>query len=79
MGYVQKKDMRITEDGKPYTFIGAYKVVKNSEHMTGIYDEFNRLVTSKPKWSQAIKLAKLLDEAYKAGYDDGKETYRNFY
>lgn len=71
MGYVKKNRMGTTEDGRPFTFIGNYKVIKNSEHMTGIYADYGaRLVTSKPKWSQAIKLAKLLNEAYEEGKDD---------
>jgi hypothetical protein len=79
MGFVQKKEMRVTEDGRPFTDIGVYRVIKNSDNMTGIY-QFNGaiLVTSKPKWSQAIKLAKLLAEAYKEGYQDGKEDYDSY-
>lgn len=80
MGYVKKEEMKTTEDGRPYTIIGAfgyYHIIKNSEHMTGIYSNYGRtLATSKPKWSQAIKLAKLLNEAYEEGYDDAKSDYR---
>lgn len=76
MGFVKKEKMEYTEDGKPYTKIGRYKVVKNSEHMTGIYVGYeNRLVSSKPKWSQAVKLATLLKEAYSEGYSNAKEMY----
>lgn len=73
MGYVKKNEMLSTEDGKPYTVIGAYYVIKNSEHMTGIYRDYGeRLVTSKPKWSQAVKLAILLNDAYDEGYESNK-------
>lgn len=76
MGYVKKNEMLMTEDGRPYTVIGSYYVIKNSEHMTGIYlDCGKRLITSKPKWSQAIKLAKLLSDAYEEGWDDGSNDY----
>lgn len=78
MGFVKKEKMCLTEGGKPYTVIGKYLVVKNSENMTGIYLEYHNeanLVTSKPKWSQAIKLAKLLSEAYEVGYEDAKDFY----
>jgi hypothetical protein len=74
MGYVQKNRMYETEDGRPYTMIGRYKVIKNSEHMTGIY-VYNDLITSKPKWSQAIKLAKLLYQEYREGYEDGRDDH----
>lgn len=77
MGYVKKEEMKVTKDGKPYTMVGVYQVIKNSEHMTGIY-QWGCLVTSKPKWSQAVKLAKLLSEAYKDGYRDGQEEYDNY-
>lgn len=75
MGFVKKENM--TEiDGKPSTIIGQYYVIKNSEHMTGIYRDYGkRLITSKPKWSQAIKLARLLNSAYDEGYTDGKSDY----
>lgn len=80
MGYVKKSDMLTTKDGRPFTIIGTYgyyHIIKNSEHMTGIYADYgSRLVTSKPKWSQAIKLAKLLSDAYDEGYGDAKSDYR---
>lgn len=70
MGYVKKEKMKTDEKGRPFTVIGTYHVVKESEHMTGVYlydCGLKTLVTSKPKWSQAIKLATLLNEAYEAG------------
>lgn len=72
MGYVPKNRMLMTDDGRPYTAIGRYHIVKESEKMTGIYFYhcgLKILVTSKPKWSQAIKLAKLLNESYNQGYE----------
>jgi len=76
MGFVKKALMFKTDDGRPMTIIGVYYVIKNSENMTGIYLDYGkRLVTSKPKWSQAIKLATLLDEAYDEGYESARETY----
>ena len=75
MGYVKKEKM-FEKDGKPYTIIGAYYVIKNSEHMTGIYRDYGaRLITSKPKWSQAIKLAKLLNDAYEEGVESEKDSF----
>jgi hypothetical protein len=75
MGFVKKEKM-FERDGKPCTVIGNYYVIKNSEHMTGIYTDYgSRMVTSKPKWSQAIKLAKLLNEAYQEGREDCKGDY----
>lgn len=72
MGYVKKSKMLMTNDGRAYTYIGRYKVVKESAHMTGIYEDYgSHLLTSKPKWSQAIKLAQLLNEAYNEGYENG--------
>lgn len=72
MGYVKKNKMLMTDDGRPYTYIGRYKVIKESEHMTGIYEEHSSdLLTSKPKWSQAVKLANLLNEAFTNGYEHG--------
>ena len=75
MGYVKKENMRMNSKGKPFTLIGEYHIVKESENMTGIYLHGHKLVTSKPKWSQAVKLAKLLDEAYKVGFKEAKEIY----
>lgn len=72
MGYVQKKNMYVDGDGKSYTWVGCYRVVKNSEHMTGIYKD-GELITSKPKWSQAIKLAKLLNDAFEVGREYQRE------
>ena len=76
MGYVKKEKMKVDEKGRPFTVIGTYHVVKESEHMTGIYlydCGLKTLVTSKPKWSQAIKLANLLNQAYKAGVESERE------
>lgn len=70
MGFVKKDEMLQDSDGRPYTVIGAYRVVKNSEHMTGVYlynDGENRLITSNPKWTKAVKIAQLLDEAFNEG------------
>lgn len=73
MGYVKKVDMRIDHRGRPYTRIGPYRVTKESENMTGIYGDCGQLITSKPKWSQAIKLTKLLHEAYQEGADSQRD------
>lgn len=72
MGYVPKKQVTINENGKLETWIGEFRVVKESENMTAIYMFPCGLLTSKPKWSQAIKLAKLLKVAYDEGFDDGR-------
>lgn len=74
MGYVKKSEMRKTDDGRTSTMIGVYKVIKNSDHMTGIYKD-NELVTSKPKWSQAVKLAGLLADAYQKGREFEMEEW----
>lgn len=80
MSFVKKEMMKETEDGRVCTDIGRYRVIKNSEHMTGIYvDKGQRLVTSKPKWSQAVKLAILLSSAYDEGFEDAKERYDEDY
>lgn len=85
MGFVKKEKMLMTDDGKPYTFIGknnTYRVVKESNNMTAIYlynYGENRLITSKPKWSQAIKLANLLIQAYEEGYEQAKDLYNEEY
>lgn len=72
MGYVKKENM-FEKDGKPATKIGIYVVVKESDNMTSIYSHGYNHVTSKPKWSQAIKLAKLLHKAYELGREDEKD------
>ncbi|UUV46097.1 hypothetical protein [Bacillus phage vB_BanS-Thrax1] len=72
MGYVPKAKVKINENGKLETWIGDFRIVKESEHMTAIYLFPCGLLTSKPKWSQAIKLAKLLKRAYDEGVDEGR-------
>lgn len=75
MGYVEKQEMKQDEEGRPYTEIGEYLIRKDSGNFTGIYNLGLNLITSKPTWSQAVKLAKLLDEAYKAGYERARDIY----
>jgi hypothetical protein len=71
---MKKHQIQIDEKGRPYTKIGPYRIVKESKSFTGIY-EYSTLITSKTGWRQAIKIAKLLHQAYQDGYDDAKEIY----
>jgi len=60
----------VNNQGRLFTIVGPYYVIKDSEHMTGIYLDYGkRLITSRPKWSQAIKLAVLLNDAYEEGIE----------
>lgn len=68
MKYIRADRKRVT--------IGIYTVVEESPNMTCIYADYGtRLVTSRKKWNQATKLAILMNDAYKEGYQSGKELY----
>jgi len=59
--------------GQRYLNVGAYNVVEEKKSMVCIYlDGESKLVTSKPNWNQATQVAKLLNEAYRVGYNDGR-------
>lgn len=56
---------------------GHYKVIKEKENFCGVYNNHNILLIHKRTWRQATKIAKLLEEAYKDGYDEA--DYDNNY
>lgn len=64
----------INEKGQYYTHVGKYKVVQEGKRFCGIYDCWNVMVTSRSSWRQAIKTAKLLDNAYKEGVENTKDN-----
>lgn len=53
--------------------IGEYRVIEHSQNMTGVYDGRGILITSSNSYNNAIKLAKLLNKAYKQGWEDATE------
>lgn len=50
-------------------------VKKESDNFYGIYDEWNLLITSRETKSSALKVCKLIDDAYLRGYQDCREIY----
>lgn len=65
---------QMNEKSQYYTIVGEYKVVQEGKRFCGIYRNFGgQLITSKSSWKQAIKVAKLLNEAFQEGYDLGKD------
>lgn len=70
---------RYKEDlyGKIMSF-GDYIVRKESENFYAIYDEFitkDCFLTHRTSWRSACKIAKLLNEAYKKGKEEGRDSY----
>jgi hypothetical protein len=61
----------LNNTGRYCTYVGRYKVVQESKRFSGVYD-CEHLITSATSWRKAIKLAKLLDEAYREGYENGQ-------
>lgn len=57
------------DKGRMYTQIGKYKVIKEGKSFCGIY-YYGMFITSKTGWRQAIKMAKLLNDAYNQGVED---------
>jgi hypothetical protein len=61
---------------------GEYLAVKDSKTFFGVYDCSSgkrSLITHRNNWRQATKLAKLLDAAYKSGYDSARDIYCDYY
>lgn len=59
-------------------FGNSYLVKKESDIFFAIYDLNHtpkKLITHKNNWRQATKLAKLLEQAFKDGFNDARDLY----
>ena len=59
-------------------FGNNYLVKKEKSNFFAIYDISytpKKLVTHKNNWRQATKLAKLLEQAFKDGFNDARDLY----
>ena len=63
------------EKGQMYINIGPYKVIQIKEGLVYVCDNKNRLITHCDKWKRATKTAKLLLNAYTAGYNKAIHDY----
>lgn len=55
-----------------------YLVKKESDNFFALYDIRympRKLITHKPNWRQATKLAKLLHQAFQDGFDEASDLY----
>lgn len=75
---MNSKPLLSFQEGRRTLDFGQFKVVEESKNFYGIYlvKESNRLITHRPSWRSATKVAQLLQLAYYAGYEAGKENYR---
>jgi hypothetical protein len=59
-------------------FGNNYLVKREKEHFFAVYDincTPKKLITHKKNWRQATKLAKLLEQAFKDGFNDARDLY----
>lgn len=61
----------IYKDTKRILKFEHYSVEEKSKNYTGIYDRCGCLITSRETFKSACKVAKLLEQAYIEGYNNG--------
>lgn len=72
------KPVLSSQEGRRILDFGQFKVVEEAKTFYGVYSvkEPGRLLTHRSSWRSATKVAQLLQLAYYAGYEAGKEDYR---
>ncbi|QST02546.1 hypothetical protein IMZ31_24155 (plasmid) [Pontibacillus sp. ALD_SL1] len=57
--------------GQRYTFVGEFLVIREAKRHCSVYRN-GILIKTGMGWNRAVKLARLLNDAYLAGVEDGK-------